>query len=121
MKEHFKQLDIKKWLLPINKAVAVIKYEPEYLEKKLPIVFSESFDDLDYFKIAVLELCSGKQFCLIRYRGNSSGGTEIWVSKDSLNFNLEINEILDALNLYVSDIKWILEASSDRFTLQGYD
>ncbi len=111
MQTQFKQLELEGWLPAINKAVAVLKHEPDDLEASLSINFTESYDDLDYFKIAILELDNGKQFCLLRYRGNPSGGTEIWVSKDSSNFYNDINEILGSLNLNESDLKWKLDDS----------
>lgn len=108
MERKFNQLKIKDWLPRINKAVAVIKYEPEDLERRLPVIFTESYDDLDYFKIAVMELNNGKQFCLLRYRGNPSSGTEIWISKDSLSINDDTKQILNSLGFKESDLKWKL-------------
>ncbi|MFH2061041.1 MAG: hypothetical protein ABIJ59_19410 [Pseudomonadota bacterium] len=109
MKNYFKQLKVKEWLPTINKAVAVLKYEPDDLEKKLSIKFNESHDELDYFKIAVFELVNKKQFCLIRYKGNPSSGTEIWITNESLDINNEIDEILNNLQFNESDLKWKLK------------
>ncbi len=66
------------WRPDINKAIAVLNYEPDALSEKYTLKFTESYDQLDYFKAAILEVDSSKQFALVRYRGCPSPGAEIW-------------------------------------------
>jgi hypothetical protein len=112
MENLFSQINLKDWSLSINKPIAVINLDPIELEGKLKIKFNQSFDDLDYYNIAVMELQNGKQFCLVRYRGNPFKGTEIWVSDKIENIEMELNGILNALNIDLSCLSWILEKSN---------
>lgn len=91
----FKQVKISSWLPEINNAIAVLKHEPKDLEKKLRLIFSEPYDQLDYFKVAVFEVDHRKQFALVRYRNCPSPGAELW-SKDDSNIEEDIATVLTA-------------------------
>lgn len=49
--------------------IAGFMLEPEDLERALGLRFQETFDGLDYLRLAILELSSGRRVALYRYRG----------------------------------------------------
>lgn len=111
MENKFKQVEIGGLNKVVNKAIAVLRYEPDELERILDIKFSETFDGLDFLKISVLEI-GVKQICLVRYKNNPSGGTEVWVSKTVVDIQAEVEEILTALGFDNKDLRWMLSPTA---------
>ncbi len=88
-----------------DEPIAVLDLEPADLEKRLGIAFQQSFDNLDYVDIALLELDSHERFALIRHRGAPSPGTEIHVPHSQASAR-KLDEIVRQLGLAPADLSW---------------
>ena len=87
--------------------VAIIALEPSEIEQKHHIEFYDSFDNLDYLKVAVLDMCSGVRVALKRHRGMPGPGTDISVSARHIHdYEPVVAEVADALGLHPDDVLW---------------
>jgi hypothetical protein len=87
--------------------VAIIALEPFEIEQKYHIEFNDSFDNLDYLKVAVLDMCSGVRVALKRHRGTPGPGTDIGVSARYIHdYEPVVAEVVDALGLHPDDVLW---------------
>lgn len=96
--------------------VAVLGKPPSYFERELGIRFTESSDDLDHYKAALI---AGKRpipIVLKRYRGNDPDHTTIYLSPD-INDLGEIKrivaEVVSGLGLTDADVFWPREANPE--------
>src|ERR1035437_54693 len=76
----FKQISKNDWVASEdeywdNHPIAQLSLSPEELSSQLGLTFEDDFDNLDYFKIAVIEIDNGHRFSLLRYEGESQEGT----------------------------------------------
>ncbi len=87
--------------------VAILALEPSEIEQRYHIKFYDSFDNLDYLKVAVLDLCSGVRVALKRHRGTPGPGTDICVPEEIFKHDSAIvSEVVDALGLHPDDVLW---------------
>ena len=59
--------------------VATLVPEPDELHARLAIAFQETHDQLDYLKLGVLDLASGRRIALIRHTRSPGPGTDVHV------------------------------------------
>ena len=115
----FKQLELPKWQLeagvynPRNElvpwgAVAILRLPPDSLHERLGIQFDQSYDDLDFVKVALLELVrSGKRVALVEHVHAPVRGTEIHAEVDRPAAAKDlVNELTEALELAHGDLLW---------------
>src|SRR6266581_1724856 len=57
--------------------IAILVPEPDELHMLSGITFQDTFDQLDYVKVAVMDLISGRRIALIRHTRNTASGTEV--------------------------------------------
>ena len=87
--------------------VAILALEPSEIEQRYHIKFYDSFDNLDYLKVAVLDMCSGVRVALKRHRGTPGPGTDISVSANRIHdYEPVVSEVVDALGLHPDDVLW---------------
>ena len=107
-----KQIKLIDWPCELTEEVAVIRQLPEQLEKEGLAHFEETFDDLDYFKAAIIYQ-DEFIFALKRYRNCGSQGTSIWITRGSAeHINKSIDSVLHVLGLPKSALTWIREVKS---------
>lgn len=102
------QSPLRPWKSGKDQTVGVLRSEPDELAKSHGVVFVDAHDDLDSFKEAVIDLSSGDQVLLVRYRGNQSPGTEVWADSAADAQQMR-NELLSELGLDASAFTWIPE------------
>ncbi len=93
--------------VPQEIVVALLPAEPRTLEEHAGIVFQDSHDDLDFVKVAVLELDSGRRVSLVRHVRSSAPDIEIYVPPEDADRPSVLIEVLDALGLSRSDLFWV--------------
>jgi hypothetical protein len=102
--------------------IAVLHAEPDDLERRLNISFQESIDDLDYLRLAVIDLADGIRVGLIRHTRNQAPGTQVHilphqfidveVPRQNLFAAIDqiqdgaLQQIVDGLGLAPSDFSW---------------
>jgi hypothetical protein len=57
--------------------ITMIAADPADLESRWGICFEDSFDNLDYVKVAVVQLQDGPRLTLLRHRGSPVPGIEL--------------------------------------------
>lgn len=101
-----KQCDLDKWPSGNDRSIAVLQMEPSDLESRFGLRFVEDVDDLDFFSEAALQLPSGRRLLLIRYRRNSSPGTEVRADANDDDLAAR-SELLEALGEDDSVFTWV--------------
>ena len=100
------QSPLRPWKSGKDQTVGVLRSEPDELAKTHGLVFVDAHDDLDSLKEAVVDLSSGGQVLLVRYRGNQSPGTEVWADSDADAAETR-SELLRELGLDASAFSWV--------------
>jgi len=92
-----------------RRPVAELALEPAELTDRYSLEFGDGDDGLDYFRAAAIELPSGQQFLLLRYRGAPTSGTMVYadVGADPAACR---KELLGELGLTEADLTWWPEA-----------
>lgn len=85
--------------------VSMIASEPSDLEQK-GIHFAQSFDDLDYVQVAVVQLDAGPRLALIRHQGNPVPGTEICAVDAGPSSHKAASTLTDILGVRRADVLW---------------
>ena len=94
------------WPEGLTEEIAVLNGDISILEKSLGISFSESFDDLDYYRYRLFDSEIG-QFALMRYRNAPLPGLTLVVYKSFMQrMNDNISVVLKLLSLTENDILW---------------
>ncbi len=87
--------------------VLVVALEPSDFEQRLGVTFHDSFDNLDYLKVAVLQMPGGPRIAIIRHRGSPTPGTDICLSEAVFDRNPAIvAQVLETLDVRGEDIVW---------------
>ncbi|MBV9322913.1 MAG: hypothetical protein JO352_03875 [Chloroflexi bacterium] len=85
----------------------MLSVEPEDLASRFRIKFQESWDDLDYLKVARLQTRSGKQFTLVRHRGTPAPGVLVTVGTGELAAASDFErELMEALEVTPEQVVW---------------
>lgn len=80
------------------------------LEQTYGFVFQDSYDGLDWLKLALLQLPSGTFVTLERHRGNPPLTTNVSVGYRSLRtFGDAMAELMDVLSLQESEVGWKID------------
>ena len=106
MTAKFEQVDGGRWPSGIDKALAVLRLEPEELEPRYGVRFTPGRDDLDEFREAGLRLHSGRPVLLMRYRQSPGAGTRVSID-DGDDASEALDELRDAFELSPRDLTWI--------------
>lgn len=106
MTPKFVQVYDGRWPSGIDKALAVLRLEPEDLEPRYGVRFTPGCDDLDEFREAALRLHSGRPVLLMRYRRSPGPGTLVSID-DGDDASEALEELRDALELPARDLTWI--------------
>jgi hypothetical protein len=102
--------------------IALLQAEPGQLEQRLGVQFQDSADDLDYLRLAVIDLSGGLRIGLVRHVRNPTPGTDVRIlpeqltSVEALRQNLAgaidqiqgsaLQRIMDGLGLVPHDFIW---------------
>lgn len=87
--------------------IFIVALEPCDFERRWGVAFDESFDNLDYLKVAVLQTNDGLRISLIRHRGSPTPGTDVCVPEKVFGHNPAIAaEVMDALKIHPEDVVW---------------
>ena len=106
MTAKFEQVSDGRWPNGIDKPIAVLRSDPEELQREFGVRFTAGSDDLDEFHEAALRLSSGRPVLLTRYRRSPGRGTT--VSVDRLDDATEaLNELRSCLDLPMRGVTWI--------------
>ena len=106
MAQAFSQVSGSGWRPGRSHAIAALRLTPAELTSRLRVEFEEMEDDLDRFKVAVVQSPGDHRFALVRYIHNPSKGTEIWASSGLSDMNAELREVLSILKLGLDDLAW---------------
>ena len=106
MTAKFEQVDVGRWPSGIDKALAVLRLEPEELEPRYGVRFTPGRDDLDEFREAGLRLHSGRPVLLLRYQRSPGPGTMVSID-DGDDANEALSELRAAFGLSARDLTWI--------------
>ena len=88
-------------------ALATLHLDAGELQERLGIAFSDSHDDLDYLKVALLELPSAQRVALIEHRHAPVSGTEVHGDAEHpLAAARLLAEVRDTLGLAEDDVAW---------------
>jgi len=101
-----KQHDFDTWPKDFYVAIASLKCGVSELEQKCKLKFRTSEDDLDSFRVALLEIDNEIFFMLMRYEQSSDTGVEIWVAVNKVDVHGALEEILSELGLTQAFIDW---------------
>jgi hypothetical protein len=101
-----KQMPKRMWLSGRRWAIGVLAFEPDELAQRYGLVFEEGWDELDYFKRAVIELPEVGQVWFLRYPTVDYPGTPIWVDAKS-DFDAARWLVLAALALTPDAFNWV--------------
>jgi hypothetical protein len=103
---NFRQIQLADWPRGLEQAIAVVAFEPSEIAARCGLRFERSEDDLDVLDGALIGTASGKQFALVRHRGATAPGTELWTRSDSEDLGQDLREALRVLGLSVKDVTW---------------
>jgi hypothetical protein len=105
-KAPFTPFEMDGWPSGQARSIAVVQIEPSELQSRYGIVFSDGYDDLDYFAEAAVQLPSGQRLLLVRYRHHPSSGTEVRADAND-DAQKARQELLRALNTDDSVFSWV--------------
>lgn len=101
------QRDIEDWSRSVNRAVALFKFSPLELTERHQLSFSESYDDLDYFKVSVVELGElEEQIAFLRHKHNPVPGTQLWIHENADGLGT-IKKVIEIFGWSFQDVLWI--------------
>lgn len=83
-----------------------LRFDPDELERRYGLHFSQKIDDLDYFKLAAIALPDGSQAWLTKYRGEQGPGTVVDIDVGA-NFAQVKRQIESMMGLHSGDITWV--------------
>lgn len=78
--------------------VATLVPEPDELHVRLAIAFQETHDQLDYLKVAVLDLASGRRIALIRHTRSPGPGTDVHVLPQQFTSATDLPGVMAAID-----------------------
>jgi hypothetical protein len=92
----------------ITEEVVVLKQEPSYFESARLFWFEEIFDDLDFYKVAIVSPPESPKFILRRYRNSPSPGVVMLVEKGGPDeMRRSVQQALDLLGLDKNSVTWV--------------
>ncbi|WP_156345545.1 hypothetical protein [Verrucomicrobium spinosum] len=101
------QLSLSEYLRRPIEDVAVLEQEPEYFEREGLLIFTETYDDLDWYKIAIFTDSKGQAFGIKRYRNCPSPGVFLLAEKNhSISLHEQIEGVLQLLGLSGESVVW---------------
>lgn len=109
MKKVFKQIDWDEWKKGNYIPIAALSISPEELEKRYNIKFFEDYDDLDYFKAALIKINNNKYYSFLHYKGEPDNNTNILIKKEICDRKKEVIDLLNILGIDVSLLSWVEE------------
>jgi hypothetical protein len=111
----FEQVPRRPWPSRRAETVGLLALEPNDFTDRFGVQFVDDYDNLDFYKEAMIRLPSGRLVSLVRYLRSPSPGTEIKASADD-DAAAARAELLDALRLRPDVLTWTLQMPSDRRT-----
>lgn len=88
-----------------SRALAELRLDPEGLSARHGLTFEERLDDLDWFRLAAIELPDESQAWLIKYRGEREPGTTVYVDAEA-DVAKATALLTRALGLTDDDVAW---------------
>jgi hypothetical protein len=107
--------------------VALIKYSPKELSAKYGLVFERGVDDFDEYQLCAIELSSGLQAWLVRYKDYPTSDTTISMDyavahNGVAEVEAVVEEVKLLLNLTDKDISWcVLDKIDLDSWIRGHD
>lgn len=102
------QLNLSHWPSSLTEEVAVLRQEVADFEQSRLVQFEETFDDLDYYKAAIVTLPNGRAFALKRYKNCPSPGLSLIVEhRQDTSPQVQIVEALAALGISNDSVVWL--------------
>jgi hypothetical protein len=99
------QVPSPEWPASQNRPIAVLDLEPDEIEKRFSLIFTDERDDLDSLRLAVVKAPSGRVFGLARYDRSPTPGTTIY-SNEASSADEDIEEFLRAFGLEPDRLSW---------------
>jgi hypothetical protein len=91
----------------LGRNLAMLRIEPEQISKRTGIQFRETYDDLDYLKLAVIRTSSNKKFGLTRHLHAPEKGVVIHSSRSQNTLIEDLREILSILGVRIHEVRWV--------------
>ena len=98
-----RQLEIEQRPQGDLRPLAVLKWEPE----DMPVDFEDTYDNLDYVRVAAIEVTDGRQFVFRRYRGAPMPGIDVYVAADDSQMPRALSSLLRALEIEPDGLRWV--------------
>ncbi len=89
-----------------SRALVMLTGEPRELAARYGLSFEEGEDDFDAFQLAAIALADGSQAWLLKYRGEPTPGTVVYVDAGA-DFAQAKALLAQALELTDEDILWV--------------
>jgi hypothetical protein len=99
-----------RWPSGDSRDLAEIRFAPDELATRFGLQFEEDLDDLDWFKLAALQLPDGSQVWLYKYRGDQFTGTAVRADAGA-DFAKTKEQLKQALDLSEDDLLWVAPAA----------
>ena len=90
----------------LTRSVAMLRQDPEQLERVAGLAFRTGHDDLDALQWAQVVGLTGKRYALLRHLHSPQSGTEIVTSESSSDPSADVRDVLKALALSEKDLVW---------------
>lgn len=97
------------------RTIAVLKPEPDELERSGIRFHPTAHDGLDTARAALIELPDGRQFGLLRYDHNPAPGTELLSPESSTDIAADVAAAVAALGLSEDTVTWTLDPAASGF------
>jgi len=73
----------------------------------MPVDFEETYDNLDYVRVAAIEVADGRQFVFRRYRGAPLPGVDVYVVAGDSQMPQALSSLLSALEIEQDTLRWV--------------
>lgn len=98
-----RELSDEQWQKGDLQPLAVLPWEPE----NMVLHFADTYDDLDYLKVAYIELSDGWRFALKRYRGSPTHGVGVYVVAKEFEMPRALASLMSAFGLQADELIWM--------------
>ena len=89
-----------------SRALVELRFDPDELAERYGLSFEESYDDLDWFKLAAVALPDGSQAWLTKYQGEQEPGTTVYVDA-AADPAMAKEQLAQTLGLTEDDFRWV--------------
>lgn len=102
----FKPISYLNWPKGVSKRIALLDLQPEEIEQRYNLQFTETTDEFDYLKSLVIETEAGEKYALRQFRGSRRLGIELWVPETVENIDYALSLFFTVFDLPTSRLRW---------------